>query len=389
VAGIDLFLHEVATAPHRDVQFVPRAERLDLTWGHPDPTLLPAAELATAAEAVLGERGWRALSYGTSEGSGRLRHALAERLGATTADEVVLTYGSSGALDLVLGVAGAVGDVVLVEQPTYFLARGIIVDRGLRAVGLPPGAGPATALPDAVARLRADGHRGRTFLYVCPTHANPTGRTLGQAERRDLVTVAAAHDVTIVEDDVYSELGTDPVTPLWALDPERVVRLGSFSKTIAPGLRLGFVRAPAPLAAGLAASGVLDSGGGANPLVAAVVAELIGTGAYDAVVARLGATYRRRMAVLLAPIGDAHLPAGRPTGGYFAWVEGADGLVERAAAAGVAVAPAAPFHVDPVDGRAARVSVSLLDDADLAEAGARLADAVTGPTGSGGPQGRS
>ncbi len=389
MAGIDLFLHEVATAPHRDIQFVPKAERLDLTWGHPDPTLLPAAELATAAEAVLGERGWQALSYGTSEGSGRLRHALAERLGGTTAEEVVLTYGSSGALDLVLGVAGTPGDVVLVEQPTYFLAMGIIADRGLRPVGLPPGAAAVTALPDAVDRLRAGGHRGRTFLYVCPTHANPTGRTLSEADRRDLVAVAAAHDVTIVEDDVYSELGDETVTPLWALDPERVVRLGSFSKTIAPGLRLGFVRAPAPLAADLAASGVLDSGGGANPLVAAVVAELVGTGAYDTVVGRLGATYRRRMAVLLAHLDDAHLPAGRPTGGYFAWIEGGDGLVERAAAAGVAVAPAAPFHVDPVDGRAARVSVSLLDDADLAEAGARLAGVIADPTGSGVPQGRS
>lgn len=376
VPGIDLFLQEVAGVGPRELQFAPGDHRLDLTWGHPDPTLLPVDELARAAEAVFAGSAWRALSYGTDAGSGRLRHALAGRMG-TDPEALVLTYGSSGALDLVLGVRGAPGDVVLVEQPTYFLALRIIADRGLRAVGLPPGAEVAPALIEVVARLRAEGHRGRTFLYVCPTHANPTGRTLPEDGRRAIVEAAGAADVTIVEDDVYGELGDEDVTPLWALDPERVVRLGSFSKTIAPGLRLGFAHAPPSVAAELAGCGVLDSGGGANPLVAAVMAELVGTGAYDTVVARLGATYRRRMDVLLGQVDDAHLPAGRPTGGYFAWIAGpGPDLVAAAAAEGVAVAPAQAFHVDPVDGRGARVSVSLLDEADLATASARLATAL-------------
>lgn len=400
VAGIDLFLDEVAATTPSELQFVDGDHRLDLTWGHPDPTLLPVDELAGAAEAVFGGQPWRALSYGTEAGSGRLRHALAGRLG-TDPETLVLTYGSSGALDLVLGVRGAAGDVVLVEQPTYFLALRIIADRGLRAVGLPPGAEVAAALAEAGARLRAEGHRGRTFLYLCPTHANPTGRTLPEGDRRVLVETAGAADVTIVEDDVYGELGTEAVTPLWALDPDRVIRIGSFSKTVAPGLRLGFVRAAAGTAAELAGCGVLDSGGGANPLVAAVMAEMVETGAHDTVVRRLGATYRRRMAVLLDGLADDALPYGRPTGGYFAWISlppgGDDGdLVAAAAAEGVAVAPAAAFHVDPVDGRAGRVSVSLLDDADLAAASARLAvvlacgraGGVTG-TGSGAPGGRS
>ncbi|HMJ76746.1 MAG TPA: PLP-dependent aminotransferase family protein [Iamia sp.] len=389
MAGIDLFRDEVATAGPRDLQFVDGGHRLDLTWGHPDPTLLPAEELARAAEAALADRGWRALSYGTSEGSGRLRHALAGRSG-TDPDALVVTYGSSGALDLVLGVRGAPADVVVVEQPTYFLALRIIADRGLRAVGLPPGADPAAALAETVTRLRAEGHRGRTFLYVCPTHANPTGRTMAEDERRDLTAMAIERDVTIIEDDVYSELGDEDVPPLWSLDPERVIRLGSFSKTIAPGLRLGFVRAAPSIAAELAGCGLLDSGGGANPLVAAVVAELVETGAYDAIVGRLGATYRQRMGVLLGQVDDAHLPAGRPTGGYFAWISsppgaGPDDIVAAAAAEGVAVAPAQAFHVDPVDRRAARISCSLLAEADLAEASVRLGRIL----GSGGPGDRS
>lgn len=375
MAGIDLFLHEATTAPHRDLQFSPQAARLDLTWGHPDPTLLPVAELRAAADAVLGADGWRALSYAPSEGSGRLRHALAAHLG-TAPGELVVTHGSSGALDLVLGVLSDPGDVVLVEQPTYFLALRIIADRGLRTVGLPPGAPTPAALEGTVARLRAAGHRGRTFLYVCPTHANPTGRTMAEADRRALVEAAARHDVTVVEDDVYSELGREAVSPLWRLDPERVVRLGSFSKTLAPGLRLGYVRAAPAVATALAGCGVLDSGGGASPLVAAVVAELVGSGAYRTVVDRLGATYRERMAVLLGGIDDAHLPAGRPTGGYFAWISHPVGddrdLVAGAAAQEVAVAAAQAFHVDPVDRRAARISCSLLGPDDLAEASARL-----------------
>jgi 2-aminoadipate transaminase len=382
VAGIDLFLEEVAAAPVADIQFAPTADRLDLTWGHPDPTLLPVDELAVAAEHVLTDRPWRWLSYGAAAGAGRLRTALASHLG-TTPDRLALTYGSTGALDLVLGVLGEPGDVVLVEQPTYFLVFGIVADRGLRTVGLPPGVDAAGALADRVGALRAEGRRGRTFLYVVPTHANPTGATVPEADRRALVEAAAAHDVTVVEDDVYSELGTEEVTPLWRLDPERVIRLGSFSKTLAPGLRLGFVQAAPERVAALAASGFLHSGGGASPLVAAIVADLLETGAYAGVVARLGTTYRERMAALLGAVPDAHLPAGRPTGGYFAWVAGDDGLVERAAAEGVAVAPAAAFHVDPVAPAAARVSCSLLGPDDLAEASVRLARALTDP-GSGG-----
>ncbi|HEX7131756.1 MAG TPA: PLP-dependent aminotransferase family protein [Iamia sp.] len=372
MAGIDLFLDEVAAAGPPELQFADGGHRLDLTWGHPDPTLLPVDELQTAVDAVLSDRGWRALSYGISEGSGRLRHALARRLG-TTPEELVVTYGSSGALDLVLGVRGRPGDVVLVEQPTYFLALPIITDRGLDAVGLPPGGHLPTAVAEAVGRLRTDGHRGRTFLYVCPTHANPTGRTLSEDDRRALVATARDHDVTIVEDDVYSELGTEAVSPLWSLDPERVVRLGSFSKTLAPGLRLGFARTAPETAAELAACGVLDSGGGANPLVAAVVAELIESGAYDRIVGRLGATYRERMGALLAGIDDAHLPAGRPTGGYFAWITASAGdVVARAADEGVVVAPARAFLVDAVAPRSARISCCLLDVEDLAEASTRL-----------------
>lgn len=387
VEGIDLLRGEVRRARahgDRELQFTDGGLRLDLAWGHPDPTLLPAEELATAAEAVLGDRAWTALSYGASAGSGRLRHALADRLG-TAPEEMVVTYGSSGALDLVLGVRAAPGDVVLVEQPTYFLAPRIIADRGLRTVGLPPEAAGdvATAVAETADRLRHEGHAGRILLYVCPTHSNPTGRTMAEAARAALVAAARERDVVIVEDDVYGELGTEAVTPLWRLDPDRVIRLGSFSKTLAPGLRLGFVRAAGPVAAELAGCGLLDSGGGANPLVAAVVGELVTSGAYDTIVARLRATYRERMGVLLGGIPDVALPAGRPTGGYFAWISRPDGsdLVARAAAEGVAVAPAQAFHVAPVTTGAARASCSLLGPADLAEASARLARAL----GSGGP----
>src|SRR5262245_51312399 len=172
-----------------DVQYSHTDGVIDLTWGHPDPSALASGVVAEATASVLAAEGWKVLTYGAPAGAMAVREAIAEHDSAVDhpidADEVLITAGSSGALDLILSLRTVPGDVVFVEQPTYFLALRIFGDHGLRVIGL---AGDASGPdPHDLDRLARE-HRaaGRTcLLYLVTTFANPTGRCLerGRAER--------------------------------------------------------------------------------------------------------------------------------------------------------------------------------------------------------------
>lgn len=155
------------------------------------------------------------------------------------------------------------------------------------------------------------GQRAR-LLYFVPTHHNPTGVCLSLERRRALAMIAARHGILLVEDDVYRELSYgDPAPPsVWSLAPPgTVARIGSFSKSLAPGLRLGYLTADSSLAQRLIGSGLLDSGGGLNPFVALTVAEVCASGDFDATVAHLRSTYRARRDALAGGLRE-HLPPG-------------------------------------------------------------------------------
>jgi DNA-binding transcriptional MocR family regulator len=383
------------TAPDhlRVVQVVDRPGIIDLSWGHPDLALLPVSALRAATADAFDRYGPDALSYGRDAGPPPLVEAIRERLAATdarvpAADEIVVTAGASHALDLAATLLVAPGDVVLVEEPTYHLAVRVLRDHPVDLVSLPfDGGGLRTdAAAETIARLRGAGRRVR-MLYTIPTYHNPTGVTLDDGRRREVVALAAEAGVTIVEDDVYRELGYDGSTPpsLWSMGaPGTVVRLGSFSKTIAPGLRLGYLTADAALAGRAASSGVIDSGGGIAHLPALAVAAYVATGAYPAHVDDLRRLYRARRDALLAALAE-HMPGAswtQPRGGFFTWVTLPNGLdaaalLPAAEARGVSYVPGRRFYATGDGGRSAlRLAFTRYAEADLAEGARRIAAAA-------------
>jgi DNA-binding transcriptional MocR family regulator len=336
---------------------------IDLAWGHPDPNLLPVEELAEATRRAMERHGSDILEYGSTAGSPPLIDFICQRLAETDARapspaEVVITSGASQGLDLAATLLLSAGDTVLLDVPTYHLAISILADHPVRLEAVASDADGIVLddLAETVARLRAAGERPR-MLYTIPTFHNPTGRKVSLERRKALVAFAAQERLLIAEDDTYRELSYDgpPPPSLWALDDAgSVVRIGSFAKSVAPGLRLGYVTASTEIAERLATGGLLDSGGGMNHFAATVLAEYAASGDYLRQVERFRAAYRSQRDRLLGGLG-AHMPDAaawsRPEGGYFVWVElpagiTADELLPVAAARGMAFLPGHRFFLD-------------------------------------------
>jgi DNA-binding transcriptional MocR family regulator len=396
------------------IQYDGRDGFVELGWGHPNPALLPVDGWRHATEAVLRVQGWRALTYGYANGPGELVEWLCAHIATTDgrapqASEVFVTAGASHALDLVSTLLVGVGDVVLVDSPTYHLALRVLADRGAELVGVP--AGDADRVEHVVRTLRAGG-RTVGMLYLVPTFGNPTGASLPDPQRRALVEMAARTGLTIVEDDTYRELAYDSTAPesLWSLagtttgcpnhktQPAtdlragagmsttatsagavaRVVRIGSFSKTVAPGLRLGWLTGTPELVRALAAHGYIDSGGGVNHMVASTMAVFGESGDYGRHIESIRRRYHTQRDALVEALRAEGLHPPVPNGGWFLWLqlpEGVTGagLSAPADAAGVGFVPGGAFHTggDPDDH--IRLSFSMLDPSALAEGARRLA----------------
>jgi len=364
---------------------------VELTFGEPDPDLLPVELVRRAAEAALARSG-AALAYGQVEGPPGLRHALARRITtrertAATAADVFVTGGTSQALEQVMTVFTTPGDVVLVESPTYNLALGIVRDHPVDIAGVPLDEEglDVGALEARLVELETAGRRAR-LLYTIPTYHNPAGVCLSDARRERLLALATRHGLIVVEDDVYRELVYEGSAPpsLWALDREApVIRLGSFSKTLAPGLRVGWANARADLLERLAGMGMLESGGGVSSFAAHVAEQVLAAPGYDDHVQKLRAVYGRRRDALAAALLE-HLPAGcrfaGPAGGFFVWLELPEGvdaaaLLPVAEAHGVSFAPGDRFCLEGGE-RLLRLAFSLYGEATLQEGARRLAAAI-------------
>jgi 2-aminoadipate transaminase len=384
--GADLLAAEADRAREHgaDVQYSHTAGVIDLTWGHPDPSALASGVVAEATAAVLAAEGWKALTYGAPAGAMAVREAVAEHDSAVDhpigAEEVLITAGSSGALDLILSLRAVPGDVVFVEQPTYFLALRIFRDHGLLVVGLASDAGGPD--PDDLARLAHEMRAARRncLLYLVTTFANPTGRCLDRARAEQLLQIAASNGVTVIDDDVYRD--TVPVAPpsLHAIDPT-VLRLGSFSKSISPGLRVGYVVASRDVVTEIAGCGLLDSGGGSNHFAAMVAGEIIRSGRFDDLLRQGHARYAVRRKALSDALRNGPFTFDAPQGGFFAWLRLDNGIdsgtaVAAAHANGVLVSDGRNFFdTDPPDGYL-RLSFSMLDEDLLVEGARRLLDSL-------------
>jgi DNA-binding transcriptional MocR family regulator len=355
--------------------------------GLPAPELFDLAGLRDAFAAVLtGDGARRALQYSTTEGDPSLRAAIASRLTArglpTEADDVLITSGSQQALTLIAAVLIEPGDRVLVEEPSYLAALQSLALAG--AVAVPVPCDDDGLDPDALRELIAT-HRPK-LLYTVPTFHNPTGRTLPLARRRALAALAQETGLQIVEDDPYGELRySGDALPAIASLPEagdRVLAVSTLSKIAAPGLRLGWVRAPRMLLRRLTiAKQAADLH--SSTIDQAAAAQWLASTDLDAHVQRLRAAYGARRDALLDGL-SAALPPGsthnRPEGGMFVWARlpdgsDAEGLLPRALEHDVAYVHGAPFFSGPPDRATLRLSFTAHPPEEIRVGLGRLAEA--------------
>ena len=352
-------------------------DSISFARGVPAPECLPVEELADCAREVVARDGRTVLSYGPVGGYGPLREWIAERHGIG-ADRVLLTNGSLQAF--VFLAERLAGKRVLVEQPTY--DRPLKILRRLGADVVPLAMDDDGLDPDALERALDVGPAPR-LLYTIPTFQNPSGRTLSEDRRRRVVELARAHDLLVLEDDPYGLVRFEGAAPpsLFELDGgERVVYSSSFSKTIAPGLRVGYFVLPVELERELEAAAVSTY---ITPVLLgqATVYEFLRRGNFepnlDRVRALLGA---RRDAMLDALTTDlaGHATWSRPEGGYFLWLElagdrDAGALLERATDAGVTFVAGADFGGAP---NSVRLAYSFVSPDEIREGVRRLAALV-------------
>jgi 2-aminoadipate transaminase len=370
-----------------NIQYVERPGLIDLGWGHPLPSALPVEPWIAAAATALRAYSWQSLTYGYAAGPGPLVEWIGDRLGRTDgrapqAAEVFVTAGASQALELVSGVLTKPGDTVVVDSPTYHLALRVLADRDVRIVSAPTDGDGIE--PSATGALL---HRVRApLLYLVPTFSNPTGASVPPQRRRALVDVAAATGTTIVEDDTYRELAYDGPAPpsLWSIAPgSGVIRLGSFSKTVGPGLRLGWLTAEPGFVRTLAGRGFIDSGGGLNHTTAFTMAAFGACGGYADHVRAIQQVYRRNRDALVAAL-RTELPALQvpvPNGGWFVWLRlppgiSATDLLAKAEARSVSFLTGSRFYAGSADDRHIRLSFSMYEPDLLAEAAHRLGRAL-------------
>lgn len=304
---------------------------ISIAYGLADPALFPREELLDAAAEVLARDINAALNYGPSDPA--LCELIAERLRneqvAADPARVLIGYGSGQILGLLPRVLVEPGDTVIIEAPTFLGAVGQFQRAGARLVGVPVDADglDVDALEAILRDLRRQGIRPK-FIYTIPTYQNPTSTTLPTARREQLVRLAATYGVLVVEDDAYRDLSFagEPPPSLAALDQEGwVLRVGTFSKILAPGLRMGWAHGPQELIDRLTMFKVEGSSG---PFLTRVVTQFSANGRLDAHIAALRSHYAAKCDLMLTALAEAipDAQAVRPAGGFFIWLRLPEGI---------------------------------------------------------------
>ena len=352
---------------------------ISFAGGLPSPQTFPIDAMAEATQKVLSQDGRSALQYAASEGYGPLRdwvaHDLKKQGMAVHPDQVLITTGSQQGLDLVAKILIDAGSRILVETPTYLGALQAFTpmeptvvsvasdDEGVDAADLRAKAG----------RTGNSGADAARFAYLLPNFQNPTGRTMTEARRAAVAQVAIETGLPIIEDNPYGDLWFDAPSPasLSSRNPDGSVYLGSFSKILAPGLRLGYLVAPQALYPKL-----LQAKQAADLHTPSfnqrIVAEVLKDGFIDRHVPTIRALYKSQCEAMLAALerefghtghggGDASLQWNRPAGGMFLWTRlpaGLDAvtLLPKAVDHNVAFVPGSAFYADNADPRSMRLS---------------------------------
>lgn len=364
-------------------------DAVSLSFGFPYPDSFPNEELLTAARDLFAEEGDVALQYTGGENAQSLAGIVAEQASRRGIDcdpeQVVLTNGATHAIDVVCRTFLEPDDGVFVEAPTFMGALRLFEGYGADVTGLPMDADglDVSAMADELAARRDEGRPLPKLCYTIPTFHNPRGVTLPLDRRERLLELAAEYDFVVLEDDAYGELryDGDPLPPLKALDETgRVVRVGTYSKTIAPGVRTGWVVADGDVAEQIDRM----NAGGTNRFTQGVVARYCRDGHYDRTVAAVREAYERRRDVMLDRL-ESYMPPeaewSDPDGGFFVWVtlpEGVDtsAMLTRAGEEGVVYLPGEHFYADGRGERSLRLSFSHASPEEIDDGIAALARAA-------------
>lgn len=369
-----------------------RPEVVSLAGGMPNLAALPLDSLSAEVGALIAEDGLVALQYGSAQGVPELREQICQIMAlegvSAHPDDVVVTVGSQMGLDMVARIFCDPGDVVLAEGPSYVGALGSfgayqaqVVHVAMDDAGLVP-----ERLREALAVLDRAGRRVK-FLYTIPNFHNPAGVTLAVSRRAEILEICRAHGVLVVEDNPYGLLGFDGQTypALRSYDRDNVVYLGSFSKTFAAGLRVGWVLAPHAVREKLVLAA--ESATLCPPTInQLVVSRYLATHDWQGQIKTFQETYRERRDAMLAAL-DHYLPAGcswtKPDGGFYVWLtvpEGVDtkAMLPRAITARVAYAAGTGFYADGFGGRQLRLSFCYPTPERITEGVRRLANVLAG-----------
>ena len=358
---------------------------INLGIGQPSADLLPTGLLREAADAFLAGAQPADLNYGERQGDPGWRRSLAGFLtpeyGAPVdPDSLFVTAGNSQALDFVCSVFTRPGDTVICEEPSYFLAFRIFEDHGLDIVPVQTDADgmDIEALEHVLIRTKP------ALVYTIPSYHNPGGQSLSATRRERLAALSRDHGFVIAADEVYQLLwyGQPPPPAIGTMIADgNVLSLGSFSKIMAPGLRLGWIQASRHLLDRILDSGVVNSGGSFNQFTSLVVREAIDRGLQASFVCHLREAYGERVAAMDAALHDhfgGRARWRRPGGGYFFWLEcatavDAGALRERAPEFQVGFQPGVNFSSRGALGNFLRLSFAHYGVDDIREGVARLA----------------
>jgi DNA-binding transcriptional MocR family regulator len=363
-----------------------RDDVISLAAGMAAPELYPVEALMEIENEVMREEGRQTLQYGPTEGHYPLRESISRLMGSRGAqvapEEVIILSGSQQGLDLVARVFLDPGDVVIVEEPTFFCALQVFRAAGARVIGVPVDKGGMRldVLEPLLARYTPK------LIYTLPTFQNPSGTTLGLDRRRRLLDLAYRHQVPILEDDPYGELRYEgnPLPSLKALDQHGyVLYLSTFSKMLLPGLRIGWLAAPRPVIHQIALAKQLVDLHSNNP-AQRIIDRYLRRNLLEAQLARARDEYRLRRDVMLhslekcAPTG---LAWNRPEGGIYLWCRLPDNvsssrLLAAAAQRRVAFVPGDAFHVGGIGQEYVRLNFSLPTPDRIREGITRLVGAL-------------
>ena len=347
-----------------------RPEIVSLAGGMPNLTALPMDLFASIVEKLVREHGQEALQYGSGQGHPKLREQICDVMALegirANPDDVLVTTGSQQALDLISRIFIDPGDVVLVEAPSYVGALGTFAQYEASVVhvemdqdGLVP-----EALRQAIKTLRYQGRRIK-FLYLIPNYQNPAGVLLPAERRSEILDICRAEKIFIVEDNPYGLLGFDRPSPnaMRAEDSENVIYLGSFSKTIAPGFRIGWALVPQALREKLVIASESSILCPSNFSQMAISSYLADQPWRDQITSFCG-LYKARRDAMLESL-DTHFPKSatwtRPAGGFYVWITlppeiDTKAMMPKAIAAKVAYVPGTAFYADGLGSWSMRLS---------------------------------